>query len=258
MDTLVKQRIKSRMILVLPCAWVLTCILSSCAGQPTNNSEVQDLKKQIILLQKVQGQQQTQLEELNNKVLLLRDRVDGKSTASSPEPHAPGDLPAPEMPETSKMEVAMKPTPKVSASTAPPAVTASMLPESSTAPEKIYNQALNDAKKPQTQFLERDVETLLKSYRESPATNNALFLLAETLYQRQQYSKAAEEYERLYKMFPDGNKAVGSLYRLGLCYEKMGHSDEAKEAYQNVISIYPGSREALDAEKRLENGSGEQ
>ena len=92
---------------------------------------------------------------------------------------------------------------------------------------------------------------MLKNYKESPLTNNALFLLAETQYERGQFSQGAIQFEKLYKTYPDGNKAVAALYRLGLCYEKMGHPSEAKEAWQNVITVYPGSAEAIDAEKKL-------
>ena len=80
--------------------------------------------------------------------------------------------------------------------------------------------------------------------------------VAETEFERGQVAQAASQFEKLYKTYPDGNKAVAALYRLGLCYEKMGHENEAKEAFQNVMTVYPGSWEALESEKRLKLAGG--
>ncbi len=96
---------------------------------------------------------------------------------------------------------------------------------------------------------------MLKNYKDSPLTNNALYIYAETLYEQGNYAKSAEEFEKLYKLFPDGNKAVAALYKLALSYQKLGHPTEAQEAFENILTVYPGSREALDAEKQIMNGT---
>lgn len=212
-------------------------VLSGCATSSGPNPEVTDLRRQLLELQKTQGAQNAQIAELNNKILLLKDRVDNRT-------ESPMNLPPP---------VSAAPVP-----VSPPAAAPELLLQTQgheNGPEKIYSQAVQDARKPQLTSLEHDVDLLLKNYKESPLTNNALYLLAETQYERGQYSQGASQFEKLYKTYPDGNKAVAALYRLGLCYEKMGHASEAKEAYQNVMTVYPGSAEALEAEKRLKQGS---
>jgi len=264
---------KRRIALLIPGIFLSACAVG---GHSQGSGEVSDLKRQIYELQKTVGAQDRRIEELNNKILLLKDRVDNKADNVIPAEIGP---PAMEAPATSKTELLPKAglpqtgstgtgtqiygvvSPPVSVSkTAPTVIPAEEDPlpaKAYTGPEKLFRLAFADSKKPQVGALEKDVEAMLRSYRESPLTNNALFLLAETLYNRGQFAKSAGQFERLYKLFPDGNKAVSALYRLGLCYKKMGRNNEANEAFQNIISVYPGSREAQDSQKQLAGRSGE-
>lgn len=222
-------------------------LLEGCGTPAVSPAEFADFKKQIIELQKAQGVQSARIDELNNKIMLMKDRIDQHSDNGSPE-----SLNAAPIPTTVPPPVTAAPPPlPVTASATAPAAASGDQNSQASGPDKIYGQALQDARKPQLTFLERDVDLMLKNYRESPLTNNALFLLGETQFERGQFAQGATQFERLYKAYPDGNKAVAALYRLGLCYEKMGHANEAREAYQNVMTVYPGSAEAVDAEKRL-------
>jgi tol-pal system protein YbgF len=119
--------------------------------------------------------------------------------------------------------------------------------------EQLYLEVATEISKKQNAAAERDVTAMLKKFKDSPYTSNALYLFAENLYESSNYVKSAEEFERLYKTYPDGNKAVGALYKLALCYQKLGHPSEAQETFENIVALYPGSREALDSEKQILN-----
>jgi Tol biopolymer transport system component len=57
--------------------------------------------------------------------------------------------------------------------------------------------------------------------------------------------KAVEAYKRIVEEFPDERAlAAQSLYRLGLCYEKLGMR-EAQKAFQNVIEAYPDQTDTV-------------
>lgn len=57
--------------------------------------------------------------------------------------------------------------------------------------------------------------------------------------------KAAEVYKRIAAEFPSERAlAAQSLYRLGLCYEKLGLRD-AQKAFQNVIEAYPDQTDTV-------------
>ena len=210
----------------------------ACASNSVTPQEVAELKQQVINLQKTQGIQNNRIEELNNKILLLKDKIDNKEMNNGSSSEAP--LPIPPAVTASENPI---PVPVISA----PA-------REKDGPEKLYEQALQDLKKPQLSFLEHTVDQMLKNYKDSPLTNNALFLLAKAEFDHGQFSQGATQFEKLYKTYPDGNKAVAALFQLGLCYKKMGHFNEAKEAFQNVITVYPGSAEASAAEKELAQG----
>ena len=57
--------------------------------------------------------------------------------------------------------------------------------------------------------------------------------------------KAIEVYKQIVAKFPDERAlAAQSLYRLGLCYEKLGMR-EAQKAFQNVIEAYPDQTDTV-------------
>ncbi|MDZ4677142.1 MAG: tetratricopeptide repeat protein [Oligoflexia bacterium] len=188
----------------------------------TSPDQIQ-IKNQVLELQKIQGKQAATIEELNNKILLLKDQLDNGKTVPV---ITTAPAPAPEKNPASNLS----------------------------GQERLWARALANAKKPELYDLQKDVEILLKSYKSSPITNNALYLLAHTFYERGNFTQAALKFEQLYKNYPDGNKAVASLYKLGLCYQKLGRKDEAREALHNVVALYPGSREATQSEAYLARG----
>lgn len=205
--------------------------LEACATSDKPSGEVVELRRQVLELQKVEGRHASQIEEINNKILVLSDRIDGSKNLSA--------------------------TPTAPAASAPTVAAMPSSEQQEGGAERLFAQAINDAKKNQVASLQKDVDMMFKGYKDSPLTNNALFLLGETFYNRKDYDRAAEQFEKLYKNFPDGNKAVSALYQLGLCFQKMGKTQEAKEAFENVMNIYPGSREAQEAQKQLSPVGGE-
>lgn len=192
--------------------------LTGCAlGQQQS-----DLKKQMVELQKTVSKQANTIDELNNKIYLLSDRVD----------HF-------EKPKTNPVLPAAPATKPVAAVPAKPGDL------------QIYDMALKDLKNNATDSFAKKVELLVKGFKNSPLTNNALYLLGQHHYNNKKYFEASKVFERLYSLSPDGNRAVSALYMLGLNYQKQNRIQESKEAYQTVINIYPGSQEAVDAQKNL-------
>ncbi len=191
-------------------------------SSPQNNGDTAEMRKQVLEIQKTQGRQSALIDELNNKILLLTDRVE-----SHEKPVAQPVKPTAQSPNLN--------TPK----------------ESLTGDLKIYEMAMKDLKNQAFDQFEKKVGLLSKGYKDSPLTSNALFLEGEFLFNRKQFGRAARIFEKLYSVSPDGNRAVSALYYLGVSYEKLGRIQEAKEAFQSIINIYPGSREAAQSAKKL-------
>ncbi len=223
-------------------SWLLLIFLVGCATQTKPSTDLVEAKREILELQRIQGSQAAQIEELNHKILVL---VESRTQDKAPPPVAPIVSEAP-------AETPVAPPDQMQVTTSP------LVDKNSTGAERLYAQAVASAKKDQMSSLQKSVSLLLKGYKESPWTNNALFLLGEKLFEKGQYLKAAEQYETLYKNFPDGNKAVSALYQLGVCYQKLGKPNEAHEAFQNVVAVYPGSREASLAQKEISQSETEE
>jgi tol-pal system protein YbgF len=211
---------------------VLTCltaiaILSGCAAQTrSGGDDMFEVKHELAEIHRNQGAQSAKIEELNHKLLLLAD---------------------------TKTQTPVEPKPIEALTTVPkvPDMPVVVAKTDLTGAERLYRQVLADLKQGKVAVAQKNVSLMMKGYKESPWTNNALFLVGENLFDHGQYLKAAEQYETLYKIFPDGNKAVSALYKLGVCYEKLGKPDEAHDAFQNVVGVYPGSQEAQMAQKKI-------
>jgi TolA-binding protein len=216
--------------------------------QPAPLVSKDDLKSQVLELQKNQTRQQEEIAELNNKLLILSQKNSPTTPQSSSQisPKIQSSL--------AVNPLAVQPAP---IALPVPAGESQNGRSKSQSAESLYTKFLGESKKPQTADAQKTVELMLKTYHTSPLTSNALYEYGNILYDRAKYNESAIEFERLYKIFPDGNKAVSALYKLALCYQKTGHPQEAQEAFQNVLTVYPGSREALDAEKQIVGG-GEQ
>jgi len=65
-----------------------------------------------------------------------------------------------------------------------------------------------------------------------------------------EYDQAIEIYQALEKDYQGGFLAADALIQIGRCYERQGKKQEARKAYQYVISAYPETM-ADDAKRRL-------
>jgi outer membrane assembly lipoprotein YfiO len=85
------------------------------------------------------------------------------------------------------------------------------------------------------------------------------FYLGEAHEHRAEYLLAAQSYSRLAESFPDDSMADRALYAAGRSYQKMWHrpdldasnGESALTSYQQLLSLYPGSAMAGDAQKQI-------
>jgi TolA-binding protein len=233
---------------------VLSFFQQACFHSASSSSkEIDELKKQVAELQQKQLAQEAQIAALTPVPQFkgmppqAQESLKNIAAALTPGPDT----------TTSKDDI-----PKLKAPVLAPLKESGATAEAVVAPGVVdnggdaYSQAIKDAKKKDLTDLQRDAEAALRSHHDSPATINIMFLYAKELSSRGNFQKSAEQFERLYKMFPDGNKAVSALFELGLCYQKMGNAAEAMEAFQNVETIYPGSAEAHRANQLLQTTGG--
>ena len=89
--------------------------------------------------------------------------------------------------------------------------------------------------------------------------SRAHYYLGEAHEHRAEYLLAAQSYSRLAESFPDDSMADRALYAAGRSYQKMWHrpdldasnGESALTSYQQLLSLYPGSTMAGDAQKQI-------
>lgn len=76
---------------------------------------------------------------------------------------------------------------------------------------------------------------------------------AMKLYESKQYELAFQEFQKLFKSYPQVREAAEAQYYAGRCLEEMGEHYAAFEHYQMVINKYPFSERAGDIIERQYN-----
>ncbi len=115
--------------------------------------------------------------------------------------------------------------------------------------DKLAEQAVVLNRKNKIDELKHVSDLLIKGFPESPATHNTIIQTADSLFRHGRYDESAKYYEHIFKNAPDGNKAATSLFGLARSYEKQGKREQAKIAYDTLVSTYPGSREVRQLQK---------
>ncbi len=87
----------------------------------------------------------------------------------------------------------------------------------------------------------------LVRWPDHPYAENALYWRGEVYFARGEYLRAAEQFEAVLARFGGGNKAPDALLKIGLCHDRLGASERAKEYWDRLRREYPRS----DATKKI-------
>jgi tol-pal system protein YbgF len=128
----------------------------------------------------------------------------------------------------------------------PPAGKPSQLSE-----EEIYLAAKEAFDQKDYPGARQGFEAFLSAYPKSDNADNAQFWIGETYYREKWYEKAILEYQKVIETYPKGNKVQAALLKQGLSFFNIGDKANARLILKELISKYPGSREAELAENKL-------
>lgn len=114
------------------------------------------------------------------------------------------------------------------------------------------NQALNLIKSDDYNEARSLLEPLIDHSDLTPGERNkVLHGLGKVEYYTGHHDKALVYFSKIFTKFPKASLAPSSLLFIGRSLKKLGKKDEAKEAFSQVVSDYPGTKEANDAKKEL-------
>lgn len=115
----------------------------------------------------------------------------------------------------------------------------------------LYNSAKSAFDSGNMEKAQREFEEILAKFPEAEIAGNAQFWLGEIYYRGNWYEKALLEYKKVLDNYPKGNKVASALLKQGLAFEKLGQKANARIVLEELVRKYPGSSEALIAQKKL-------
>jgi tol-pal system protein YbgF len=152
---------------------------------------------------------------------------------------APGSAPMrPRSSKTGRMRIEESEVPSAS-----PARTSALDPDA----KKAYEAALAQV---QAKQFDRGLEGLnafLVRWPDHPYAENAMYWRGEAYFAQGEYLRAAEQFEAVIARFGSGSKGPDALLKLGMCHERLGASQRAREYWNRLKNEYPRS----DAAKRI-------
>jgi TolA-binding protein len=96
------------------------------------------------------------------------------------------------------------------------------------------------------------LESLIESQNLSPGDKNkVLHGLGKVEYFSGNHEKAMVYFSKIFTKFPKATLAPSSLLFIGRSLNKMGKTDEARQAFEKVIEDYKGTKEANEAKKEI-------
>lgn len=137
------------------------------------------------------------------------------------------------------------PPPPAATRTAPPATAGAA------GDDAAYKAAFDAMRAEQYADSANRFNAFVQQYPDSTLVPNAWYWMGESYYVTQNYQPALRAFQTLVERFPESAKAAGALLKIGYCQDGLRQRDAARATLRQVISKYPNSDEANQAQGRL-------
>jgi tol-pal system protein YbgF len=95
-------------------------------------------------------------------------------------------------------------------------------------------------------------QSFLDNHPQSELASNAAYWMGEAFYIKEDNQAALNAFNTVIKRYPYSSKMADAMLRAGDCYDNLTQRNQAKELYAELIALYPKTRAAEKAIKRLE------
>lgn len=113
--------------------------------------------------------------------------------------------------------------------------------------KKAYESALAQVQGKQYDRGLEGLNAFLVRWPDHPYAENAVYWRGEAYFAQGEYLRAAEQFEAVLARFGSGNKGADALLKLGMCHDRLGATQRAREYWDRLKNEYPRS----DAAKRI-------
>jgi tol-pal system protein YbgF len=118
-------------------------------------------------------------------------------------------------------------------------------------PQQLYEQAAQDLTQGRYPLARQEFREFTLRFPDSDLADNAQYGVGECFFAQAQFDSAAVEYERIAKLYPQGDRVPAGLWKLALSREKLGQAAPARKALEDLVKDFPLSGEAQLARDRL-------
>ncbi len=115
----------------------------------------------------------------------------------------------------------------------------------------VYDNASKDMREGRFDLAIMQFNEFLTQFPNGPLADDAQYWLAECYYAKKDYAKAIPEFEKVEKLHPQSDKLTQSIFKLGRCYQETGNIARAKPIFNRLLTEFPDSFEARQAQERL-------
>lgn len=264
------------------------CALAACATDSASRAEVDALRAELRTLRDTHTRVEQRLERLEARDAVSRAKASATPAPAAPPASKPEPTPAlTATPELAVVKLKPRNEPAPSITTRVPVVepeaddmeafiSASGSGEESSAPARPRRQARDakevrePAERPDSAQADAEYEQAVSALRtgnveggvarlqrfadenpRNPRADNALYFSGLGLIGLKDFAGAARVFERLIETYPAGDAVVDGLLRLAECRQRLNQMDDARALYTRLVTQFPGTAAATQAEQRL-------
>lgn len=231
--------IKKDVISIVVSAFVL--LLAGCTSSIQKDDLFVKTQKDTLRLERMNLAGSIRLDEMDNKILILKERVDENRMSISGLRETTYNISPPERLKVVKLDKAKKEAPKSNTKT----------PVVNKKPEDIYYEAQDLFFDGELKEAEKLFRLFVRRYPKNDLADNALYWIGEAYYSINDYNNAIVEFKRVVAEYPKGNKVPDSLLKIGFSYTEIGNKRGARKTFIRLIKAYPDTAATEKARAKL-------
>lgn len=196
-------------------------LLAGCSASGAMEGRIKDMERQVAELQKTTSELSSRLDEVNNGLFILKDRMEAQASGI----------------ESLRKQQAVPEKKKQ--------------PQKGSDVTRAYKHALSLYNDRDYQGSLIEFEQVIAEYPDHKLAENARYWRGECYYALKDYQQSLSEFQRVLDEYPKGNKVPDALLKMGMIYLQMDDKKQAVEHMERVIREYPYSEASKKAEERL-------
>ena len=265
-------------------ATVPLCALAACATDSASKADMDALRVELRNMREQQARTSERLERLERSTSVLRGRAAPQPpgttapaavapAASQATPAAPKvavpDLtvvklkpktePAPSLPtrvavvepDTEDVEMFVSASPGSTAPAEPSELPSTSAPPSTAALDADYDQAMSALRTGNVEVGVARLQAFAEQNPRNARADNALYFAGLGLIGLKDNEGASLIFQKLIESYPAGDAVLDGMLRLAECRLKLNQREDARALYTRVLTQFPGTAAATQAEQKL-------